>query len=296
MNDEIRDKYLKAGKIAASVRSEAQEMIKAGTLLLDVAEFVESEIITRGGKPAFPVNLAIDSIAAHYTPHSQDTLKFIPGQVVKLDLGVHVDGYIADTAITVEVSTNRWTPLIEAASQSLEMVLDGISPGILVRTIGGTIERVIRSRGFEPVSNLTGHSLEQFNLHAGVSIPNIMDESSADLKPGMAVAIEPFATNGVGRVAGRKSGNIYRVLRMKEMGEPELDDMLKQLHDEFLFLPFPERWVAKHTSKSEKIIKKLLRHGVIATYPILSEVKGGIVSQFEHTIIITSDGCLVTTR
>jgi methionyl aminopeptidase len=176
------------------------------------------------------------------------------------------------------------------------MVLDSITPGILVRNIGSIIERAIRSRGFEPVSNLTGHSLERFNLHAGVSIPNIADDSSADLKPGMAVAIEPFATNGVGRVAGRKSGNIFKLLRMKETGEPELDDILKQLHDEFLYLPFPERWVAKRVSKPERVLKRLLRQGAIATYPILSEIKGGMVSQFEHTVIITSSGCIVTTR
>ena len=296
MNDDVMEKYIKAGQIASQVRKQAVEMMIAGTLLLDVAEFVESETVRLGGKSAFPTNLAIDSIAAHYTPHSDDKLKFQPGQLVKLDLGVHVDGYIADTAVTVEITTEKWAALTNAASDSLEMVLDSIMPGILVRNIGGIIEQVIRSRGFEPVSNLTGHSLERFNLHAGVSVPNITDESGADLKPGMAVAIEPFATTGVGRVAGRKSGNIFKLLRMKETGEPELDNILKQLHEEFQYLPFPERWVAKRVSKPERVLKRLLRQGAIATYPILSEIKGGMVSQFEHTVIITNNKCIVTTR
>lgn len=296
MNDDVLEKYVKAGQIASKVRKQAVEMMTAGTLLLDVAEFVDSETVRLGGKPAFPTNLAIDSIAAHYTPHSEDKLRFKPGELVKLDLGVHVDGYIADTAITREISTEKWTNLTNAASDSLEMVLDSIAPGILVRNIGGIIETTVRSRGFEPISNLTGHSLERFNLHAGISIPNIADDSSADLKPDMAVAIEPFATTGVGRVAGRKSGNIFKLLRMKETGEPELDDILRQLHDEFLYLPFPERWVAKKVAKPERVLKRLLRHGAIATYPILSEIKGGMVSQFEHTVIITGGKCIVTTR
>ncbi|MBA3046646.1 MAG: type II methionyl aminopeptidase [Candidatus Thermoplasmatota archaeon] len=296
MNDDVKSKYLKAGSIAAKVRDQAVEMLKPGTLLLEVAEFVETEIVKLGGKPAFPVNLAIDSIAAHYTPHSEDTLRFNPGELVKLDLGVHVDGYIADTAVTVEIATNKWADLIRAASDSLDMVLDSITPGIQVRTLGSIIERTIHSRGFEPVSNLTGHSLERFNLHAGVSIPNIDDESIADLKPGMAVAIEPFATNGAGRVAGRKSGNIYKQLRVKETNDSELDALVKEIHDEFHFMPFPERWVAKRVEKSEKMLKRLLRHGILATYPILSEIKGGMVSQSEHTIIITSEGSIVTTR
>lgn len=296
MNDEVKEKYLKAGKIASRIRDQAAGMMTAGTLLLDVAEFVESETVRLGGKSAFPTNLATDNIAAHYTPHSEDPLKFRPGELVKLDLGVHVDGYIADTAVTVEISTDRWAPLIGASHDSLEMVLDSVGPGMLVRNIGGIIERTVRSRGFEPITNLTGHSLERFNLHAGLSIPNIMDESPADLKPGMAIAIEPFATTGVGRVAGRKSGNIFKLIRIKETGDKELDDMIKQIHDEFLFLPFPERWVAKRTEKPDKILKRLLRHGVIATYPILSEIKGGLVSQVEHTVLITEKGSIVTTR
>ncbi len=296
MNDDVKDKYLKAGAIAAHVRKEGADMIKPDALLLDVAEFIESEIVRRGGKPAFPVNIAIDNIAAHYTPHSQDPLRFNEGELVKLDLGVHVDGYIADTALTVEVSSDRWRPLMDATKESLDVALDSITAGTLVRDVGSMIERVIRSRGFEPVSNLTGHSLEQFNLHAGLSIPNIDDKSIADLKPGMAVAIEPFATNGVGRVAGRKGGNIFKQIRFKETGDSELDGIVKKIHDEFHFMPFSERWVARNSDNSDRILKRLLRKGVVATYPILSEVRGGIVAQFEHTIIITNERCIVTTR
>ncbi|MCK5397785.1 MAG: type II methionyl aminopeptidase [Thermoplasmata archaeon] len=296
MDDAVRAKYLKAGQIASKVRGQAADMLQEGNLLLDVAEFAESEIIKLGGKPAFPVNLAIDTIAAHYTPHSEDPLTFQAGQIVKLDLGVHVDGYIADTALTVEISTNKWKSLIDASADSLTAVLDALRPGIMVRDLGAMIEQIIRSRGFEPISNLSGHSLEQFNLHAGISVPNVSDTSADDLKPGMAVAIEPFATNGVGRVAGRKSGNIYKLLRMKELPDPELNEIVHEVHAEFNCLPFPERWVAKRFDKSDKKLKKLLRQGIVATYPILSEVKGGMVSQMEHTIVMTSEGAIITTK
>ena len=296
MDDAVKSKYLKAGKIASQVRGQAVNMIQEGVLLLDVAEFAESEIRKLGATPAFPVNLAIDTIAAHYTPHSNDKLTFQAGQVVKLDLGAHVDGYIADTAITVEVGTDEWKSLIDASADSLNSVLDSLRPGILVRDIGTMIEQIIRSKGFEPISNLSGHSLEQYNLHAGISVPNVSDTSSDDLKPGMAVAIEPFATNGVGRVAGRKSGNIYKLLRLKELADPELSQLVKDIYAEFNYLPFPERWVAKQVDNSGKKLKKLLRQGIVATYPILSEVKGGIVSQTEHTILMTSEGAIVTTK
>ena len=296
MDDAVKSKYLKAGKIASQVRGQAADMIRAGTSLYDVAEFAESEIRKMGAKTAFPVNLAIDTIAAHYTPHSDDPLTFQTGQVVKLDLGAHVDGYIADTAITVEVGSNDWKELIETSANALNAALTTLRPGILVRDIGSLIEQSIRSRGFEPVSNLSGHSLEHYNLHAGISIPNVSDISGDDLRPGMAFAIEPFVTNGVGRVAGRKSGNIYKLLRLRELADPELNQLVKDIHAEFNFLPFPERWVAKRVDKSDKKLKKLLRQGIVATYPILSEVKGGMVSQTEHTVIMTNDGPIVTTK
>jgi len=296
MDDAVQSSYVKAGQIASRVRSQAVDMIEEGALLLDVAEFAESEIVKLGGKPAFPVNLAIDNVAAHYTPHSEDPLRFKKGQLVKLDLGAHVDGYIADTAITVEVGTNKWKKLIDASSDALDAVLDALRPGIMVRDLGTMIEGIIRSNGFEPISNLSGHSLEQYNLHAGLSVPNVSDTTADDLKPGTAVAIEPFATDGVGRVAGRKSGNIYKLLRLRDLPDEELTELVYEIHHEFKYLPFPERWVANRVDKSDKVLKKLLRRGIVATYPILSEVKGGIVSQKEHTVIMTIDGPIVTTK
>ncbi len=145
MKDDVREKYLKAGRIAAEVRETASSKIKEDALLLDVAEFAESEIIRLGGKLAFPVNLSIDNAAAHYTPHSGDKLRFKAGNLVKIDLGAHVDGYIADTALTVEVSTNDWQELISAPILALDMVLDSIRPDIPVKDIGTMIEQLIGS-------------------------------------------------------------------------------------------------------------------------------------------------------
>ncbi|MCK4266091.1 MAG: type II methionyl aminopeptidase, partial [Thermoplasmata archaeon] len=226
MDDEARQGYVKAGKIASRVRVEAIPMIKEGALLLDVAEFVESEIGRLGGRPAFPVNIAIDNVAAHYTPHSKDTQRFKVGQLVKLDLGVHVDGYIADTAVSVEVASKSWQELIGASSTALDLVIEMIRPGVLARDIGSLVERTIVSKGFVPVSNLSGHRLQKFNLHAGISIPNIGDDSMDMVKEGMALAVEPFATNGAGRVAGRKSGNIFRLVRKRSFGDKVLDSLV----------------------------------------------------------------------
>lgn len=90
------EKIMKAGKIASETREYARTIIKKGYLLLEIAEKIESKIIELGAKPAFPVNLSINEIAAHYTP-SYDDEKTAQG-LIKIDLGVHIDGWIADTA------------------------------------------------------------------------------------------------------------------------------------------------------------------------------------------------------
>ena len=296
MDSAVLDKYIKAGKIASKVRDEASSMIKEGVTLLEIAEFAEAEIVRLGGTPAFPVNISIDSQAAHFTPHSKDKLKFKAGNLVKLDLGVHVGGYIADTATTVEVGGNRWDEMKKAAEDALDAAIDAAKPGAKVSQLGAVIEGVINSRGYMPVSNLSGHLLEKFNLHAGLSIPNVNDHSTGELKKGMAVAVEPFATNGAGRVAGKKSGNIFRQFREQGHSDPEINEAIEFVVSEFKGLPFSERSMAKRFRNPDKILRRLLRYGVIATYPILKDAKGGMVSQAEHTIIITDTGCKITTK
>jgi methionyl aminopeptidase len=194
------------------------------------------------------------------------------------------------------VGSKSWERLIAASRDALEAVIETLRSGILVRDIGGLVEGSIVSKGFYPISNLSGHSLQRYNLHAGLSVPNVRDDSPEALAEGTAVAIEPFATNGSGRVAGRKGGNIYRLIRRRSFGDTELESLVKQIDEEFKGLPFSERWVAKRVSKPDRRLKKLLRMGTVATYPILSDTKAGMVSQAEHTFIIEKGGCTVTTR
>jgi methionyl aminopeptidase len=296
MDDDVLEKYLKAGGIASKVREEAKPTVKEGATLLEAAEFVESRIVELGGQLAFPLNISIDSQAAHFTPHSKDKLRFRAGNLVKLDLGVHVDGYIADTAITVEVTGDGHGELIRTSDKALEAAIELIKPGVTAGDLGAIIERVIESHGYRPVSNLSGHLLEHYNLHAGLSIPNVADGSPGMLKEGMAVAIEPFATDGAGRVAGKKSGNIFRQIRDREHPESDVNDAIRFIARTYRGLPFSERGMAKEFRNSDKLLRKLLRFGVISTYPVLRDVKGGIVSQAEHTVIVTDTGCRITTK
>jgi len=213
---------------------------------------------------------------------------------VKLDLGAQQDGWVADTAQTVEVGTRNWTALIRASELALQTAIEAVHAGVATRAIGEGIQRAIESHGYRPIRNLTGHTVERYLLHAGKSVPNIAHGHDV-LEEGEVVAIEPFASSGAGQVDGRRSGNIYRVVRTKPVKQPELNDFLTLLSKEFQTLPFAERWAFRLEPRTPALLNSLLRTGAVMSYPALLDLENGIVSQTEHTMIVRSGGADVTT-
>ncbi|MFA5313643.1 MAG: type II methionyl aminopeptidase [Methanomassiliicoccales archaeon] len=286
----------KAGAIAGEARELGISMVDEGVKLVDVANEIEALIIKRGAIPAFPTNICINQIAAHFTPNNNDTGVFHVGDVVKVDCGAHVDGYIGDTAKTVEVRTKNWQGLIEASSRALRMAIDMIGEGTPVGTIGATVKGSIVESGYRPVSNLNGHEVKRYNLHAGLSIPNIDDGSKDRIRSDMTIAIEPFATNGHGYVGNSKPGNIYRFIRDRPVRDERAAKFFENIKTEFKSLPFCERWCDKFDPQANHQLKVLLRHGVISSYAILTEIEDAVVSQTEHTVIVLNGRSEITTK
>ncbi len=296
MDPEILENYRKAGKIARYVREFGSELIKEDVPILDVVNKIEDLIVKRGGRVAFPVNVAIDDVAAHFTPrHDDDKLTFQYGNVVKLDVGAHVNGYIADTAVTVEIGTRRWQDLIKASSEALQVAIDMVKPGLDLGLVGKAVSQTIKAYGFKPISNLTGHSLEQFKLHAGISIPNVEEFEADIVAKGQVLAIEPFSTDGMGEVKGYKRSNIYRFVRDRPVVDNDSRLLLEKIMRYRRSLPFSERWCVRYLPNPNKALYKLIQKRAISMYPILKDKGGGMVAQTEHTIIVTSDGCEVIT-
>jgi len=296
MDEEVRGKLRLAGRAASEARELGLSLCKEGALVLDIAERIEAHMRSRGAPPAFPTCLSIDHLAAHYSPVHNDRLALKRGNVVKLDLGAQVDGYIADTAATVEVGTRSWTELIKASEVACETAIEVCRPKTPTRLIGAAIERAIEGYGFKPISNLTGHTIERYHLHAGKSVPNVGGLGGDVVEAGDTLAIEPFATNGAGKVEGRKSGNIYRVLSTRGIVPASLNEFLRTLDDRFKTLPFAERWAYEIDRKAPAHLGRLLRSGRIMTYESLLDIGHGIVAQTEHTMIVDGGGVEVTTR
>jgi len=291
LESEAHETYREAGNILATVREEAAERVEVGASLLDVAEFAEDRIRELGGEPAFPLNISVDEEASHATPAADDDATF-GEEVVCLDVGVHVDGYIADAAVTVDL---RGEPdLVAAAEEALEAAIDAVEPGVHTGAVGAEIEAAIEARGYQPVVNLTGHGLAHWDAHTGPSVPNRGIDTGTELSVGDVVAIEPFATTGGGKVSEGSATEIYSLVEDRNVRDRGARQVLERVRDEYRELPFARRWF--DGGRTDVAIRRLERQGVLRDYPVLKEADGELVSQAEDTLIVTEDGCEVTTR
>jgi methionyl aminopeptidase len=291
MKDEIFDKYQEAGIIAAKILRDGAKEIRIGIPYLDIVESVESRVSEEGAALAFPLNLSLNEDAAHDTASPGDPRIFAKGDVAKLDLGVQVDGYIADTATTVDLGVNSL--LVEASKQALEAAISRIRPGVTAGDLGMAIQSEIESRGYRPISNLTGHGLDKYVLHRSPTIPNIGINGGVVLEEDMVFAIEPFATTGSGHVTEKTRREIYSQISPKPVRTPTARAILEKIKDRH-GLPFSRRWLNER--RMDLALPTLIRSQVLHVYPVLSDVPGSLVSQAEHTIIVTADSCIVTTR
>ncbi len=290
INNEMYEQYRKAGKILGKALSAGAKMAREGVKYIDVAEKIEGVISSEAGL-SFPVNISVNEVAAHYTPSINDTLRFKKGDVVKIDAGSHVNGYIGDSAVTVEVGSNKYEHIIKTSEEALQKAIETVRAGVSISEIGDVIEKKIRSYGLEPVKNLQGHSLERYNLHAGLSIPNVSNSNKRKLKEGEVIAIEPFVTDGEGYVVDSENGNIYQ-LRNRAKGR-----IVEEMRKRFDGLPFASRWMAGIVGKEKinTILAFLLRRRFLYAYKMLVEARGGVVAQTEHTLLVKKDGCEVLT-
>jgi len=292
------EKFRLSGRILRETREEMRSCVKENMLVIDVCEKVEELIRAKGGKPAFPCNVSINEVAAHYTSPPNDTLRIPEGSTVKVDLGVHVDGYVTDTAFTVSFNSEGRS-MVNTAEIALKAAIDNIHGDMPLGKIGSLIENTIINRGFKPISNLTGHSVGRYLIHAGTSIPNVAQLSLSKVKADEVYAIEPFVTlpDAVGRVADAPQTTIYRLLKAKSVKNEYSTKLLKYIEVNFRTLPFAERWLVGVVPKEQHkaAFKELLASKSVMSYPVFVEVSKKPVAQAEHTVLLKADGCEVLT-
>ena len=299
---EVFQKYRQAGKIAAEAREKAKKIIHENMPIIDLCEKVEALIRERGGEPAFPCNVSVNEVAAHYTSPPQDKRIIPKGSIVKIDLGAHVDGYIADTAVTVCFNP-EYENLLETAETALEKAVEILRPGLSVSQFGSIIQGTIKSHGCKTISNLTGHQIGRYLIHTGKSLPNVPpivpQFSLTKIGVGEIYGVEPFVTvpDAVGKVKNASEAFIFRFLKRKSLRNPDAKRLLDYIKEKLHTLPFAERWLqgVVPNNRYKAAFSELLSSKSIMAYPVFVEESRKPVAQAEHTVMITKDGCLVLT-
>lgn len=299
MDDKPHPDFMKAGKIAGKVLSFIEGEVKPGVKVLKICRLAEEKIMEFGASGiAFPCNVSINEEAAHYTSPHSDTKVFPNTGLVKIDIGAHVNGYISDTAITVDLDES-YEKYIVAAKNALEVAIETVRPSVRLGEVGRVIESTIKKHGLKPIHQLSGHQLKQWTLHAGKNVPNVGMKVSSAMNLGETYAIEPFATNGNGTI---KSGPYSYIFSNNMKNKKKLDRNTLRVRNAarqmFKTLPWAGRWLhGKITGVDVDVaIKALQRAGAIRGYPVLYEGKDGMVSQFEHSIFVGLEGAIVSTR
>jgi methionyl aminopeptidase len=298
-----RAKLQRAGRIAAQALALTCELVKPKASLLEIVEAGERRIRELGAQPAFPINISLNHHAAHFTPHLGDPRTVPERALVKVDLGAHVDGFIADTARTVIVGGDEGMKQLDAAAKAgLTAAIAKTRAGIRVWEVSKAIFKAMREFGVRPIENLTGHSIEQFCLHAGTSVPSVANPSdelvSPRLRERMVVAIEPFATlSTVPRVVDLEPGAIFGFSRRKNPESSRLRAVFSQMKARYAQLPFASRWLVELIPEAEidALLAALRREGCVQGYPVLGLRDGSLIAQAEHTLIVERNGCTVTT-
>ncbi len=297
-DEEALKKFQLSGKILRETREQMRLYVRENMPIIEVCEKAEALIREKGGKPAFPCNVSINEVTAHYTSPPGDKNRIPEKCLAKVDIGVHVDGYVTDTAFTACFNP-EYTSMVETAEAALKAATDNIRAETHPGKIGGIIENTIKNRGFKPISNLTGHSVGRYLIHAGTNIPNVSQISLTKLKNGEVFAIEPFVTfrEAGGFVEDAPLKTIFRLVKAKSAKSPNAKQLLKFIEDNFRTLPFAERWLqdALPEAQRREAFKELLASKAISSYPVLVEVTRKPVAQAEHTVLIKEDGCSVLT-
>lgn len=298
LDDEALGYLRRSGDIVARLRKEVPGLVRPGEKAIKICETIEARIRESGGKPAFPVNVGINEVAAHYTSPPSDTLTIPRSSLVKVDFGVHVNGYVTDTAVTVIFDPNL-EPLARASNDALQNAIRAFKPGVKLSEIGRIVQSTIKKYGLRPISNLTGHKIERYTIHAGKSVPSIPELDGGKIVKGEVYAIEPFVTlsQARGAVTDGAGSYIYRFVKRKGVTDDSSKKILDYISEMFSTLPFAARWLQPTFSVevTKTALRDLLKNRCVTSYPVLVEETSKPVAQSEHTVLVNEEDCTVLT-
>lgn len=285
ISEERYEALKKAGHINASCREFGAKLIKPGAKILDIVEAVEKKIKGMGGEFAFPVQISRNDIAAHYCPPAGDETLLEEGDIVKFDIGVHIDGHIADGSTCVNLGDHE--ELAKASREALDAAIKVVRDGAFICDVGRAIEDVAEKFGVKPVRNLCGHGLKRWIVHSSPSIPNYDNGNKTELKAGQQIAIEPFMSQGAGLIYEEEESEVFMMSSNRSVRNMITRKVLVEIK-KFHGLPFTPRWLLAFFPKAqvEYALRDLMQQGLCKSYGPLVDKAHGLIAQSEHCMLV----------
>lgn len=289
-------KLSEAARIHTQIRSEILNILEPEMELTKLVDFVEDRVMTLGGKSAFPTGCSLNNVAAHYTPNTGDKTRLTSKDIVKIDFGVHLDGYIIDAAFSFSFDPS-YEVLIAASEAATKEAINHCGADARFSEIGAVVEETIASfemlhkgkiRKLKSIRNLCGHSIDQWKVHGGQTVPNFRIDSDERMISNQCYAIETFASCGGGFI--EDNGVCSHYMKINSGNHLSRDaSVLSGLLDSYRGLPFCRRWVDRDLYPNHlKALTELVKRGVVRSYPPL--IDSGPTSQFERTIYVSENG------
>ena len=295
MEKDILNNYKKAGEILVETLDYGEKLIKEEESVKNILDKIEEFIAQKNVLCAFPPQISVNSCAAHYCPTDTDDIILKEGDVVKLDCGICVDGYIADSARTIDLGDNK--ELINASKDALGEAMKLMRPEVSLSEIGATIQEAIQSYGFSPIKNLSGHGLDRWQVHAVPQIPNIDTGDESVLEEDLVLAVEPFATDGSGIVYESGTASIFSLVGQRPIRSNFTREALTEIK-KYNGLPFTTRWLTKKLGegKTRFALRELTNLEMLEQHPPLVDRNKGLVSQAEHSVIVADKPIILTKK
>ncbi|KAF8113880.1 hypothetical protein N665_0045s0118 [Sinapis alba] len=300
----IYNSLRQAAEVHRQVRKYMRSIMKPGMLMIDICETLEDtvrKLISENGLQAgiaFPTGCSLNNVAAHWTPNSGDKTVLQYDDVMKLDFGTHIDGYIVDSAFTVAFNP-MFDPLLAASREATYTGIKEAGVDVRLCDVGSAIQEVMESYEVEingkvyqvkSIRNLNGHSIGRYQIHAEKSVPNVKGGEQTKMEEGELYAIETFGSTGKGYVRDDLECSHY--MKNYDVGHvplrlPRAKQLLATINKNFSTLAFCRRYLDRlGETKYLMALKNLCDSGIIEPCPPACDVKGSYISQFEHTILL----------
>jgi len=310
-NPSVIDKYKCSADIANRALALVVKDCVPGKMIVDLCtagdKFIDEQValVYAKGKMekgiAFPTSISVNHCVGHYSPLAGDTAVLVEGDLVKVDLGVHIDGYIAVVAhttfatLSTAATTGRKADVVAAAHYAAECAHRLIKPGKKNTDVTEAIEKVAKEFGCESMEGVLSHQMKRFVIDGNKTIINKstlehkVDEFEFEENQVFAVDIVMSTGEGKSREMETRT-TVYKravdqsyLLKMKAARY-----VFNEINNRFPTLPFTVR--ALDEKRARLGITECLQHELLFPYPVLYEKQGEVVAQFKFTVLVLPSG------